>query len=85
MVFGGEEKIHLELHMEKVTFISRFQAFIHRLLASEKETLDQYYRDVAASLNIWAVICSDGLLVQSSLTWASLILQSHPGLSSLLQ
>ena len=68
MVFGGEEKIHLELHMEKVTFISRLQAFIHRLLASEEETLDQYYRDAAASLNIWAVICSDGLLVQPSLT-----------------
>lgn len=36
--FGGEEKGHLEIHVEKVTFGSRSQAFVHGFLFPEEET-----------------------------------------------
>lgn len=55
VVFEVEEKVQLEIHVENVTFISRSQAFIHRLLASEEEILDQYYRDVTDLLNSWVL------------------------------
>lgn len=63
VVFGGKEKGHLKTHVEKVPFGSRSQAFIHKFLSPKEETWDQYFRDAAASLNIWAPSCSDGVPV----------------------